>query len=141
MPMLSSVSTEMETFAPLRARIRHSSSVRVLQWTWTWSGPIRPAASSSVMPLGSVQTQPVWVTWIAERSRAAATSAAVADSGMTPTSVSATPSVRRPDRDGKYVSASRAKSFSRALCSWKCGGAIGLDSKNPYPNTARILPP
>ena len=34
MPMLSSVSTEIDSLAPWSASRRHSSSVRVLQCTW-----------------------------------------------------------------------------------------------------------
>ncbi len=99
--MFSSVSTEIEIFAPARANASHSSSARVLQWTCTWSGPSRPAASSSRIPFGRPHTQPVWVTISAECSRAAATSAAVAESGMTPTSVRATPSVSSDESEVK----------------------------------------
>ena len=102
MPMLSSVSTEIETLAPARARTCHSSSARVLQCTCTWSGPSRPAASSSRMPFGQApHAAGVGDHQLADRSRAAAISAAVADSGMTPTSVSATPSVTSAESEGK----------------------------------------
>lgn len=131
MPMLSSVSTEIDSLAPWSASRRHSSSVRVLQCTWTWSGPSRPAAANSRTPLGSDHTQPVCVTISASRSRAAAISARVVSNGSVPYSVSATPRVSSASRLGKWVSATRRKSASREAWSVKCGGWSGFDSKKP----------
>jgi len=131
MPMLSSVSGEIDTFAPACARRSQSVSSSVLQCTWTCSGPRSPCACISFTPpvIAEPHTQPVCATRRASTRRAARISSTVSAHGIAPTSVSATPILTSP-APSPYVRAMRAKSARRAAWSGNAGFA-GFAAKKP----------